>query len=295
MKIFRATLNKDVLEKIPDKEKTLLFGFAHFANEIKFLFRSIQWSSDYTSSNDAVQSAQISLSFFYTKLLAGKLKEGREMFEKTFKHNREIKEIFKKRGSKEGNQALSQLEKIFGGGTPIHSIRNNYAFHYNPHNFNSVTIAQEELEIFGDKETNINTLYYFSEVVVNKSMLDGIDNSDLSNAMERFHDEINLVTGYFRKFCDELIHVILEKYAPEIWKGYAEEIQLDELEEFATSKIHWFTDTSSLRIKTNNYQQVNAHDRNCLRTGSRHFIGRRIGFIYSDVYSKWLYCCLDLH
>ncbi|MCI5218004.1 MAG: hypothetical protein D3914_02120 [Candidatus Electrothrix sp. LOE2] len=249
MKIFRATLNKDVLEKIPDKEKTLLFGFAHFANEIKFLVRSIHCSRNYTSSNDAVHSAQISWSFFYTKLLAGKLNEGWRMLCQTFNKNREIQELFDERGSREGKEALSQLGKIVGAGTPIHSIRNNYAFHYNPHTFNSVTIAQEELEIFGDKETDINTLYYFAEVIANKSMLDGIDNSDLFNAMEKFYDETNLVTRYFRKFCNELIRVILEKYAPEIWKGCAEEIQLDELEEFATSKMHWFTDTSSLSDK----------------------------------------------
>ncbi len=247
MKIFRVTLNKDVLEKMSEKDKVLLFGIAHFVNEVNFLFRSIQWSSDYTSSNDAVRSAQISLSFFYTKLLAGKLHEGWKMIDITFKKDREMQELFNERGSEEGKQALSQLNKLFGGGTAIHLIRNNYAFHYNPHKLNSATIGlQDALEIFDDKETNINTLYYFAEVIANKSMLDCIDNSDLSKAMDKFYDETNIATKYFVKFCDELIHVILAKYAPEIWKGYAEEIQIDELEKFANSKVHWFVDTSGL-------------------------------------------------
>lgn len=246
MKIFRVTLNKDVLGKMPDKEKQLLFGFAHFANELKFLFRSIQWSSDYTSSNDAVFSAQISLSYFYTKLLAGKLKEGWQMLGQYFYSNQEIRKIFDERGSDEGKQALLELGKLIGNGTLIHSVRNDYAFHYNPDKFNSNTISNDELKIFGDKETNINTLYYFAEVIANKSMLEGLGNSDLAKAMERFYDETNIATKYFVKFCDELIHVILAKYAPEIWKGYAEEIQIDELEKFATSKVHWFADTSGL-------------------------------------------------
>ncbi|MCI5167874.1 MAG: hypothetical protein D3903_17750 [Candidatus Electrothrix sp. GM3_4] len=113
MKIFRATLNKDVLEKIPDDEKTLLFGFAHFANEITFLFRSIQWSSDYTSSNEAVRSAQISLSFFYTKLLAGKLYEGWKVLDEKFHNNEEVSKLFNKKGSKGGKQARSQIKKYF--------------------------------------------------------------------------------------------------------------------------------------------------------------------------------------
>ncbi|MCI5166298.1 MAG: hypothetical protein D3903_09425 [Candidatus Electrothrix sp. GM3_4] len=77
-------------------------------------------------------------------------------------------------------------------------------------------------------------------------MLDKIDSSDLEKAIGRFIFETNFVTAYFRKFCDELIHLILAEYAPDIWKGCAEEIQFDELEKFATSKIHWFTDTTDL-------------------------------------------------
>lgn len=264
MKIYRARLCKEALLKIPPEESQLFLALAHLQNEISYLQRSVLWTSDFSSDNEAEVHGQLCLSFFFTKLLAGKLNEGWQLLQSHFSNNRTLSEGFHDRGSEIGVEALKDLRKYFGKSNIIHNVRNNYTFHYSPEDFiNAAKDVPDDLDMYIEKGTNANSLYYFAEVLANRAMINSIDPEDIVSANQKFNAEVTKVAQLFSRFGQAFLQDIIKQHAPEIWEDRAVKVEFEDLPDFSTTQIKWFSDTS-------NGLQAEKHNADAMRRPKGH-------------------------
>jgi hypothetical protein len=246
MEIYRARLNKEALQKIPEEERKLFVTIAHLQNEIRFSLYGVVWSHDFTSDIEAETQGQISINFFYLKILAGKLSEGWQLIQNYYNGNKSIAIDFNSNGSKEAISLLNELKRYFSKSNAIHNIRNSLSFHYSPDDLISqLDEAPDKLDMYISKDNDANTLYYFAEVLSNKAALEKLEFPADVNPIEAIIDELTGISKKFNKFNMLYMKYIINKYSPEIWEGTAEPIKMENLTEFSKVRIPMFTDTSN--------------------------------------------------
>jgi hypothetical protein len=246
MNVCRARLNKGKLLQIPDPERKLFITIAHLQNEIRFSLYGAVWSADYSSDNEAIVHGQISLNFFYSKILAGKLHEGWQLLQTHYFRNKPLSLDFNANGSKEAISILKELGKYFGRKNAISEIRNNLSFHYSPDDLNKhLSELPDELDLYIAKENDANTLYYFAEALANRGVLSKLELSADVNPLEAINSELIGIAKKFNKFNMLYMKYVLKKHSPEIWDGGVEEIKFENLMEFSKVRIPLFTDTTS--------------------------------------------------
>lgn len=245
MEIFRGQLKKDELLLIPDSERELLVAVAHLQNEIRFLLRAVLWSTDFSSDNESTVHGQVSLSMFFTKLLAGKLREGWELLQACYFSKQEISMDFEKNGSSEALAALAELKRYFGKSNLLHRLRNDHSFHFSPTEIQrELEETTDDLDMYVEKDTDANTLYYFAEVLANRAAIKSTGLEFGPEALGQLNAEVTSVAGMYSRMNNGLIHYVLSKYKPGIWKGSAQLVKFEELPSYAAFRFPWFADTS---------------------------------------------------
>jgi len=131
MNIYRARLNKNTLQEVPEAERKLFVTIAHLQNEIRFALYGVVWSHDFTSENEIEVHGQISINFFYLKILAGKLNEGWQLIQTYHNSTKSIALDFNSNGDEEAIRLLKEIKNYFSKNNAIHDIR-NLSFHYSP-------------------------------------------------------------------------------------------------------------------------------------------------------------------
>ncbi len=246
MTLYRASLSREALQKISKNERRLFFCLAHLLNEVTALHKLVAWTSDYSSERKAEVYGQVTFSFLFLKVLAGKLKEGWELLRGSFFASK-VSQSYDGALSKEGQAALNELKRYFAGTNIINQIRNNYAFHYSPERMDD-TLAEvpDDLEVYIDEGPKINSLFYFAEVLANQSMINDLFPDGDKKAFERFFNEIPEVAGWFLDFAEAFMLSFIERHEPAMWKEAAKAARLDDLRAFWDVKLPWFTDNSDL-------------------------------------------------
>lgn len=246
MSIYRARLNKEALQKIPEAERKFFITIAHLQNEIRFSLYGVVWSHDFTSENEVEIQGQISINFFYLKILAGKLSEGWQLIQSYYNGNKSIALDFNSNGSEEAKSLLKEIKKYFSKNNAIHDIRNNFSFHYSPDDLiNQLDETPDKLDMYISEENDANTLYYFAEILSNRAVIEKLDFSDEVNPIEAIYDELIRVAKKFNKFNILYMKYVVGKYSPDIWEDSAEPIEIENLTEFSKVRIPIFTDTSN--------------------------------------------------
>lgn len=246
MKIFRGRLSKAELVRIPEHERKLFLAIAHLQNEVSILLRAVLWSSDFSSDNEAVVQGQLSASFFFLKLLAGKLNEGKELLNKCFFKDRTLSCDFRSHATPTQIQALDEISRYFGKTNILNTVRNDFAFHYSPSALDdALTTVTDELDLYIEDGGNANTLYYFAEILANHAVLNHVDVSDGANPMERLHEEILKVAYQFIRFGQGFMRYVLKRHTPYIWKEPVVPISFNKLPSFSEIRLPWFADTTN--------------------------------------------------
>ena len=128
--------------------------------------------------------------------------------------------------------------------------RNQFAFHYSPKKYDRVLPQiEEELKFYIQDGGRANNLYYFAEILANMALLHEIPGRNGKAAMKRLTSDIIKITNHFVVGCDALINAIIGLQAPEVWKGIATSVQLQNLKPFEQIRLPWFTDTKNLGKK----------------------------------------------
>lgn len=245
MKIYRARLSKQGILSIPEQERRLFLALAHLQNEIRFLTRAVLWSSDFSSQNEAEVHGQTSLSFFFCKLLAGKLREGWELLQSHYFNNRQLSTRFHAQASPDLSDSLKELGRYFAKGNLLHEVRNDFAFHYSPSDLDSeLGDTPDELDLYVEEGTDANTLYYFAEVLANRAVLRRVNLPELPEAMTRFNKELTDIATRFSRFNNAVLSYIAAQHKSMVWKEGKSEIEFQDLPTFVDVRFPWFADTS---------------------------------------------------
>jgi hypothetical protein len=174
MEIHCVTLTKAKLAAMPQAERTLLLLLGHANNEINVLIRFMMMVRKEEAPSklvDLVEAGQISI---ILRTLIGKLHEAWLLFCKRVQADPAMKNKVLSDLSPEAQTALTELNKHFGGGTPLSDIRNKISFHY----IDEDNLVEKNFQRLSDTEPwefyltkmVFNSFYYASELVVAASV-----------------------------------------------------------------------------------------------------------------------------
>lgn len=253
MKIFKIRLDRDEILKIPECERQVFLTIAHIQNEISILLRSVLWSSDLSSSNEAVVQGQVSINLFFIKLLVGKLFEGWDFLKKSFFTCKALADDFSKFASPEQLASFDTLKKYFSKENLVYKVRNGYAFHYSHRELdNALKGIPDELDLYVEEKGNCNTLYYFAEILANSAVLNLINPSDNADALKHLEEEALNIARCFVKFGQAYMSFVIKRHSPQIWKEAAKPVEFEKLLVFSEMHLPWFTDSRNESEKNQN-------------------------------------------
>ena len=246
MSVIKVQIDKENLQSANPRERSFFIAMAHLANEINILNKLYFWAGETSTTNQAEENGKTALGLFFIRLLAGKLKEGNELLKKKF-FGTSLSKEYEPKLYGEGKEALDYLKKYFGRKNFIDVVRNKYSFHYSPDDIDSILpIVPEELELYVSDEGSANTLYYFAEVLVNRSIINEIDSENDQKGYSKFVHDTQIVANRFAKVADYLIVEFIKKQGKDIWGSEGEEVDFSDRKLITDIELPWFTDTSPL-------------------------------------------------
>lgn len=213
MKIHRAQLGATKLSKVPENERVLFVLLGHFVNEINVLNKTFYLCSQFQDEPKWRSHAHTSQALVFARILIGKLYEGWELLRKGY-FDSQTSKIYDERLNQEAKDALSNLKRYFGRANLIDTIRNKFSFHYSLPD-TRVALAREldnEELLMYLADSNGNTLYYFSEYIVNTALLEAIEEGDTGKALERLIGESAKVVRWFNELASGIMAHVVDKY-----------------------------------------------------------------------------------
>jgi hypothetical protein len=128
MQIHKVNLTKEKLGAMPTGERTLLLLLGHANNEINVLSKLILMMRKDEPANKIVDQVETGQIFILMRLLIGKLHEAWLLFQKRFQADQQLRAKYTSLLSPEATAALKELNKHFGQGSSLTSIRNKISF-----------------------------------------------------------------------------------------------------------------------------------------------------------------------
>lgn len=214
--LYVVPVTKEKLDGMPEDVRVFFVQAGLLHNELMWLQKFLLASLPRETANEIETGLQTYQALMFTRLLAGKLREGWELLNRSY-FNAKLSKQYEQRLPAEGREALAALKKYFDRKPLIHEVRNNFAFHYSREKIRSTLADLDEPSLkFYLSEHYGNTFYQFSETVVNIAMLDGIQKGDYNAAIKQLMDQVVAVSRDFQSFCNSWIGLVLLEYFPEI-------------------------------------------------------------------------------
>lgn len=213
MLINRSKIKLADLQKIPEGERALFVLLGHLINELNILNKTFYLCSQFEEEPKWRTHAHITQALVFAKMLVGKLYEGWELL-RTGYFESQISKSYHGKLNDEVKNSLAMLKHYFGKKNLIEAVRNSFAFHYSVKDAKFVLsrdLNEEELVMYL-AANNGNTLYYFSEYVVNYALLEAIEKGNPQRALERLMDESAKVVRWFTDLASGIMVYITEEY-----------------------------------------------------------------------------------
>jgi hypothetical protein len=210
MKLRRVILTKSQLAALPQAERSLLLLLGHASNEINVLSKLIP-----SRIANNVEAGQICV---LLRVLVGQLHEAWELFRKRVQANRPLCNKYVPQLDADGAAALDNLNKHFGGGSPLTKIRSKVAFHYSDddnlteQSFQAVADT-EPLELYLTTEIG-NSFYYAAEVIVMSTVLKMGTSNDQAAAFSELCCVVIEVSRNITELFGQLMGLILKTHMP---------------------------------------------------------------------------------
>ena len=216
-------LTKSNLSALPQAERSLLLLLGHASNEINVLSNLILMVRKDAPPSQIAEKVEAGQACVLLRVLVGQLHEAWELFRKRVQANRPLHDKYVPLLDAHGAAALQNLNRHFGGESPLTKIRNNVAFHYADDNnlteksFRSVTDT-EPLELYLTTQVG-NSFYYASELIVMSTALrmavSGASNDD-ATAFAELCDIVIDVSRDITELFGQLIAMIVQSYTPNL-------------------------------------------------------------------------------
>ncbi len=210
MKLYRWAIPTERIAKMRAAERALFFMLGHAINEINVLNKLFYLSNNYDPSDKWRQHAHITQGLVLARTLTGKLWEAWNLLGDAY-FSTQLSKTYHEKLNDNAAAAIKALQKYFGRDTLIKTLRNAFSFHYDASELTKIDVtglSSDELLSYV-AETNGNTLFYFSEYVVNLALLESIAPGDPAKAMESLMDESAKVVGW----CNEAAQGIMAEMA----------------------------------------------------------------------------------
>jgi hypothetical protein len=213
MKLHSVRLPVTVFSTMPDDDRGLLVLYGHILNEVNALNRLLACAARIEPGPTWLVHAGSAQAFLLAKLQIGKLYEGWKATKDAY-FSTKLSRTYGSLIGSPATEGIAKLKAYFGRKNVITSVRNGFAFHY------SVEVARqpiaqstepEELAFYLHEHVG-NSLYHFSEFVMNGSLLQGIDAKDIGAAMNRMLIELNEVTSWLNDFAQGVMIAILDRH-----------------------------------------------------------------------------------
>lgn len=239
--LYSFKLSKAELEKINKDERAFFFALGHVANEITILSKQTVWCENKVAVEDYDRKAQITMSLFNYRMLAGKLNEANELIRKSFL-SKPYSKIYIEKFNDEASSSLAKIKKYFGSKNVVNIIRNNHAFHYLQGNYNSSSDQlPEEFEMFMHKSQG-NSLFYASEEIAFNSMMNSFQENDLSIDFGEVIDELIAISKMIMSFCYQFINAFVTDFHREIVSDEIKSIKIIDATRFLDVSIPWYVE-----------------------------------------------------
>ncbi len=204
MKLYVLPIPKDKLGRVRRAERAFYIHAGHLRNELMMTLKILKASINRPPENKILTDLQVAQTFYLSRMLAGKIREGWDLIEKAYLDT-ELRSTIEGYLSDEARVAFAEVETYFSRKkNVINTVRNRFAFHYDP------SLIEKQLEIvdasdqlcvyIGEKEANI--FYQMSEITASKAMLDAIQRDDFAAANRRLMSDVTVMSRHLIKFCD---------------------------------------------------------------------------------------------
>lgn len=250
MKIRTYTISKQALTAMPAKERDFFLLAGHFANEIIFLSKLLAITR-VRASEKILEKTELIQALIVQKIFAGKLCEGWTMIERYY-YGTGISKTYDKFLETRSKESLTNLKRYFGKQNRIKKVRNSYSFHYSPGKIEPTIKKMEDGDEFDMyiADTNINTLYYMSESVINKAMFHELEPNDPQNSFANFYQDIVDISGLLLTFIHNFMKVAAGRHFVQTESNpVSEEIGIDPVS-LEDLRLPFFVNASSLAAGT---------------------------------------------
>lgn len=212
MKIYRVGITKNMLGKMPEKDRVLFILFGTMLNEINMLHK-VTYLFHKKEVSEVERKAQIAEHLFFQTLLVGKLWECWQCLQSSFFRTRASKE-YENRLNQEGKDSLEYLKRYFGKDSWIPKVRKWFSFHYDRQqvaNQLEQMPEDEALEIFLSHAQG-NSLYFASSMLFIRGIATAIDAEDATRGFKTYMSETLEVAGKAIVFLNEMLSEIAKEY-----------------------------------------------------------------------------------
>lgn len=227
--------------QIGEEELNLLLSLGHLHNEINSLTRLQFWSSGIPDKVGPKADGRQTYILFFLRLLGGKIFEGWKILGQFF-FGTGLSQQYELIFDKEVIETLDSLKKYFGKKNPVEIIRNNFAFHYSPNEFSkSISNSDKPLTLYLQQAFAPNTLFFFSEVIVEQSMQDKFDENNVPRTIINLMGEFLDVGVDFLVVIDGIVEAIIKSGDLELRIKDNEEIELKDILPLKEIQLPWFS------------------------------------------------------
>lgn len=215
MKLIKAEFPKKHLDQLSKEEKVFFVQLTHLLDELSILSKCVIFASNAIEVKQGVEkTAQRMQALFFIRILAGKIYEGWQMFRASY-FSSQLSQKYDKLLSNSASESIEELKRYFAKKNLIHEIRNKYAFHYDLKNVEDQLnrITQDETLDMLISEHQGNSLFSFSDAIINFSILSFINSKDQQEAMDILVEEVILkVCKWFQRFGYGFVEIIIKKF-----------------------------------------------------------------------------------
>jgi hypothetical protein len=238
MRLIKAEFSKKYLDRLPKEEKVFFVQLTQLLDELMILSKCVIFASNgIEAKQEAEKSAQRTQALFFIRILAGKIHEGWQMLNVSY-FSSQLSQKYDKLLSNPVKGSIKELKRYFAKNNLISKIRNKYAFHYNRENVEDQLnhITQDRTLSMLISEYQGNSLFAFSDTIINSSILNSINPNDQQKTMDTLVEEVILkVCKKFQNFGYGVVELIIEKL-----KFYCEEIELEDILAIKDVKLPYF-------------------------------------------------------
>lgn len=211
----RFVLPADKLAFMPADERSLMIWCGHIHNELTTLLGFFRATANTKADSAILVESKTAQQLTIMKIIAGKLYEAKELLRVGF-FGTQLSKIYEQMLYEGARGSIAFIKEYFDKKqNTLYMLRNNYAFHYD---FNAIKdlpnhweSSEDELSFCTGNYPNHN-LYFMSEVIINKTMLQELGAGRIEDGVEKFWGDISKLTNATIDVCGALVALIIKRH-----------------------------------------------------------------------------------